>query len=498
MRAMSSGTDFTARQASRGAMVRDAIALLRRRWWIVVACVVLIPAAVYAYSARQPKTYEASVVVQPDPTTTTIGGDDQTPSADLAFTLKGYAGLGQVAGATARLLHRPYGAVGDLSATITSDTGWLTLTATAPTPRLAVDTANAYAAALTGYAREDGRRQLDRQIVGVRQSLPLTRDPLQRRDIRNSLTSLEIVRDATTRPLHVVAATSASRASPHPGRNAILALILAMLIAPALVMLVDRQDRRVRRPAELERLSGAALLASIPKQAFAAPAEPRARRAFQRLRDSVIFFDPDRRPTSVAIASPLADEGRTTVAVGLATSFARAGRRVVLVDGDMRAPSVAARMGMLATPGLSDVIAGHDLGAALRRVDGFEGELTVLPGGSPTGSPAELVGSEAMSELLVSLSEDFDFVVIDTPPLLVASGGLALVSRASGMVGVVRLNHTPRDAVRRMMPLVAGAGARVLGMVATDARLERGNVGSAEELDPHGHGRSARTEPAAV
>jgi succinoglycan biosynthesis transport protein ExoP len=496
VRSMPPGTDMRSRLASRGATVREVIALFRRRWWIVVACVVLIPAAVYAYSAQLPKTYEASVVVQPDPTATTVESGDKPQTDAFVGTLHGYAGLGQVAGATARLVHR--GVVSELTATLDTDTGWLTLTATAPTPRLAVDTANAYAAALAEYARHEGRRDLDRQIVGVQQSLPLTRDPVQRRDIRDTLASLEIIRDATTRPLHIVAPTSASRASPHPARNAILALILAVLIAPALVILVDRQDRKVRRPAELERLSGTSLLASIPKQAFASPGEPAARRAFQRLRDSVIFFDPDRRPTSVAIASPLAAEGRTTVAVGLATSFARSGRRVVLVDGDLRAPSVAARMGMLATPGLSDVLAGHDLGAALRRVDGFEGELTVLPGGSPSGQPAELLGSEAMSRLLASLSDDFDFVVIDTPPLLVTSGGLALVSRASGMVGVARLNHTPRDAVRRMMPLVAGADARVLGVVATEARLERGDVGSTEELDPHGRGPSAHREPAAV
>jgi len=480
--------------SSRGATVRDVMALFRRRWWIVLACVVLIPAAVYAYSGQLPRTYEATVVVQPDPTTTTTGGtDNDKATSDFVGTLQGYAGSGQVAGATGRLVH--HGTVGDLGATIDSDTGWLTLTATASTPGLAVETANAYAVALADYVRHQGRRQLESQIVGVQQSLPLTRDPLQRRDIRDTVAALTSLRNATTRPLHVVNATGASRASPHPGRNAVLALILAVLIAPVLAMLVDRQDRRIRRPAELERLSGAALLASIPKQAFAAPGEARARRAFQRLRDSLIFFDPDRRPTSVAIVSPLAGEGRTTVAVGLASSFADAGRRVVLVDADLRAPGVAARMGMLATPGLSDVLAGHDLGAALRRVDGYEGELTVLPGGSPSGRPAELLGSEAMAQLLASLSGDFDFVVIDTPPLLVTSGALALVSRASGMVGVGRLNHTPRDAVRRMTLIVAGAGARVLGSVATDARFEGGTREAAEKL---GHGRPPRGAPAAV
>src|SRR3954454_3392240 len=282
--AMSRGIDSRSRLASRGATVRDVIALFRRRWWVVVACVVLIPAAVYAYSAQLPRTYEASVVVQPDPTTTTVEGNEKPQSDEFIGTLQGYAGLGQVAGATARLAHRRDGVVGDLSATIDTDTGWLTLTATASTPRVAVETANAYAVALTGYVTHEGRRQLDRQIVGVQQSLSFTRDPVQRREIRNTLASLTIVRDATTRPLRVVNATSASRASPHPGRNAILALILAVLIAPALVILVDRQDRKVRRPAELERLSGTPPLASIPKQAFAAPADPRPRRAFQRLR----------------------------------------------------------------------------------------------------------------------------------------------------------------------------------------------------------------------
>jgi capsular exopolysaccharide synthesis family protein len=469
MRAIPPGTDSRSRLATRGATVRDVIALFRRRWWVVVACVVLIPAAVYAYSAHQPKTYEASVVVQPDPTTTAIGGTDQSPSENFVGTLEGYAGLGQVAGATARLMRRPYGDIGDLNANISTETGWLTLTATAASPSLAVSAANAYATALTNYVRGDARRQLDKQIVGVRQSLALTRNPVQRREVRDTLARLTAVRDATTRPLRVVASPHASKASPHPTRNAFLALLLAVLIAPALVVAVDRLDRTVRRPTELERLSGAALLAGVPKAAFAGAAGSRADRAFERLRDSLIFFDPDRRSDSVAVVSPLEDEGRTTVAVGLARSFARAGRQVMLVDADLRAPDVAARMDMLASPGLSDVLEGYDLNAAVRRVDGFEGELTVLPAGSSSQRPVELLGSEAMSRLLARLSEEFDFVVVDTAPLLVTGGALALVSRSSGVVAVGRLHQTPHDAVRRMMRMVADAGGRMLGVVATDA-----------------------------
>jgi polysaccharide biosynthesis transport protein len=487
-------SDFRARLAARGATVRDVAALLRRRWWVVVACVLLIPGGVYAYSARQAKTYQASVVLQPEPSPLAISGSAASSAQSVTAVLEGYAGLGQVASATARILHRPYSAVGELDASSSPETGWLTLTVTAATPRQAVDSANAYATALTTYVRHDARLQLEKQIVGVRQSLAVTRDPVQRRDTRDQLAALTALRDATTRPVRVVAATNASVASPHPSRNAILALILAVLIAPALVVMVDRLDRKVRRPTDLERLSGVPLLASIPKEAFTRPAGPRADRVFQRLRDSLIFFDPDRRPTSIAIVSPLAGEGRTTVATGLAVAFARAGRRVALVDADLRDPGVAGRMGMLAAPGLSDVIAGHDLDGALRRVEGFEGELAVLPAGSPSPQAAELLGSDEMSRLLAWLSEQFDFVVVDTAPLLVTSGAVGLVSRASGVLVLARLNHTPRDAVRRMIRMAAAADGRVLGVVATDARVERRifELVGEQKDDP------SRAQPAAV
>src|SRR4029078_1614690 len=125
-------------------------------------------------------------------------------------------------------------------------------------------------------------------------------------------------------------------ASPHPVRNGLLALLLAVLTAPALLVALKRSNRKLRTPADLERLGGAALLAGIHREAFAA-ARPdlAADSAFERLRDSLIFLDPDRRPRTFAIISPLAGDGRTTVATGLAATFARGGRRVVLVDADL-------------------------------------------------------------------------------------------------------------------------------------------------------------------
>jgi tyrosine-protein kinase len=295
------------------------------------------------------------------------------------------------------------------------------------------------------------------------------RDSTQRSEIMNSVASLTALRDATTKPVTVVSAGDAGVASPHPGRNALLALIVAALLAPALMLLFDRQDRTLRRPPELEPVFGAPLLAHIPKEAFADTSGQRAAGAFQRLRDTLVYSDRRSAPDTIAIASALADEGRSTVATGLAWSFARVGKRVLLVDADTRAPTVAARVGVPSAPGLSDVILGHGLRDALHRVERFDGTLTVMPAGSVPAGAAELLDADGVSRLLTRLSSDHDFVVIDTGPLLVTNGALGLVAGASGFVAVARLDHTPRDAVHRMMRIAASAGGRVLGVVATGA-----------------------------
>jgi capsular exopolysaccharide synthesis family protein len=456
---------------TRGGAMRDAAALLRRRWWVVAACVLVIPGAVYLYTARLQKTYEAAAIVQPQPAVSTGAGGTQPTSQANTGVLGGYAGSSQVTGATLKSLRPPSGSVGALTSSFDENTGLITLTASATTPRLAVDAARAYGRALVRYVGVNVRRQLDTQISGARHTLAATRDPVDRRAVRDTLSSLTAFREAAVAPVSVVSTGDARVASPHPGRNALLALILALLISPALVVLVDRFDRTLRRPTELERVGGHTLLARIPRVAFGSGRDgPRAVRAFQRLRDSVIFFDPDHRPDTIAIVSPLEGEGRTTVAVGLARSLADAGRHVALVDADLRDPGVASRTAVRATPGLSDVLQDRgDLEGILCLIDGFEGRLTVLPAGSPSPLGAELLGSKQMASLLAWLSERHDFVVIDTSPFLASTGTLALVARTSGVVAVARLNQTPRDAVRRMVRIATAGGGRILGAVATGA-----------------------------
>jgi non-specific protein-tyrosine kinase len=315
---------------------------------------------------------------------------------------------------------------------------------------------------------------LDTQIAAARRSLAVTQDSAVRRQITESLSNMLGLRETTAAPLRVVRPAEAGVASPHPVRNALLALLLAILVAPALLIALEPFDRRLRKPADLERIVGVGLLAGIPGEAFGAVRQELAEvRAFERLRDGLIYLDPDRRPRTVAIISPLGGDGRTTVATGLAASFARSGKRIVLVDADLNTSRVAELTGVPHTPGLADVLNGHDLDTALHRPAAFEGELTVLPAGSPAHWASELLGSSEMSRLLKQLSERFDFILIDTAPFLATSGPLALAGQVPGVVALARLNHTPRDAVGRMMRIATAAGGHVVGVVATDVGPER-------------------------
>jgi len=450
--------------------VSDAAVLLLRRATIALLCVLPLPILVYVYSAQLPKEYRASLIAQLDRTAPSRNAERLIPERTEEFVVAS-AKAQPVAAATARRLGERYSSVGGWSAGLDERAGWLTLSATAPSPRVAIDGVNANFTALADYTEAAGQRQLRAAIAAVRQTRAATRDPIQRQQAADTLSELKAAQEAPSRPLRVVQApTGAEAIAPNPLRNAVLAVLLSVLLVPVVALVLARFDRRVRTPAQLERLTGTDLLATIPDEVFVTgPTGPRARPGLERLRDSLLF-SPDRRVDTVAVVSPLGAEGRTSVATGLALAYARAGRRVVLVDADGRGPGVAGRMRVPASPGLSDAIAGHDVDDALHPVGGAHGDLRVLPAGSPSPRFSETIGSPRMSDLLNRLARRCDVVVIDTAPLLKASHTLAVVARVSGIVAVARVNRTPRDGVRRMIRITRSGGVRVVGVVATGVK----------------------------
>jgi capsular exopolysaccharide synthesis family protein len=466
---------------------REALRLIRRRGWIMLVCLIVIPLGIYEFTNSRPKVFEASTLLQVAGAadTTGLGPDFATPQSNIQ-AIAAFVKTSAVTEEAARRMNvTPASIAGSVSASADEDTGFITISATAPTAARAEAIANAYGAALNATRAERGTARVNQAIAQTQKQLQATpkRDIQGRSQLNEKLQQLQTLRAAQAQNLQVLQrATGATQIAPHPRRNATVGILLALLVGAGLILLLERADRRLRDPEDLEGLTGLPFLATIPHEAFPGQGEdPEVDEAFQTLRNTLTYFNADEPLTSIAVTSGLKGEGKTTVAVNLALAYAAFGKRVVLVDTDLRKPDVAARLGLPERTGLSDVLAGNtSLEDAFQEIDRFGHGLRVLPAGPIPPNPSALLGSLRMGALIGELAEDADVVVLDSTPLLMVSDAYPLLDKVSGVLALARLDSTPRDAIRRMVHITTSAGANVLGLVATDAKMSR--------LTGHGYG----------
>jgi len=247
-----------------------------------------------------------------------------------------------------------------------------------------------------------------------------------------------------------------------------------MLGAFALIFLVEFFDRRVKSPDDLRADLGLHILGLVPAMSkkllkritglVSRDAPPRMSEAFRAIRTSIVFaLDPD-EPRVIAITSPEPGEGKTFVSTNIAVVLAQTGGRTLLIDGDMRRSRVHEVFGERPDPGLSDVLAGKvDWRAAIRQSD--VSNLSVMPGGSACENPAELLGSRAFTELLATAGREFEWVLIDTPPVLAVTDACLVANVVSGVVFVVGAEMTGRHVAQAALDQLAGARGRVIGAI---------------------------------
>jgi polysaccharide biosynthesis transport protein len=268
-------------------------------------------------------------------------------------------------------------------------------------------------------------------------------------------------------------------------------VLVGLLIGLGLAFLLERMDSRIKGPDDLEEIYRAPLLGVAPlssalarrgkhgdgKGAALSPAETEA---FNLIRAHLRFFNVDHDLRTIAIGSASPSDGKTTIARHLAEAAAMLGGRVLLLEADLRQPTLTQQLGLPAGPGLADVLIG-----AISMEDGIQQvemqassgpeldrhRLDVLPAGSMRPpNPGELVESRAMGEVLERAKLRYDLVVIDTPPLTAVSDGLALLSRVDGLILVGWVEHSPRDAAVRLRRVLESSDAPVLGVVANGAK----------------------------
>ncbi len=266
------------------------------------------------------------------------------------------------------------------------------------------------------------------------------------------------------------AVTPSKPIAPNPLRNMALATVLGLLAGVGLAFVVDSLDQSIKSREELEHL-GFHVLGAIPtldtegdEIHLEHDTQGVGGEAFRKLRTSVGFLGVDNPVKVVLVTSAVAQEGKTTVALNLASAYALGGFRTLLVEADLRRPSLHRVYGMFGTRGLTTAIVGSvALEEAILHTE--TRNLSVLLAGAIPPNPVELLSSEQLLDVVTRIRLMFDVVVIDSPPLAPVADPAALAGRCDGVVVVARAGKTDRRRLMDSARIVERAGGRLLGIV---------------------------------
>jgi tyrosine-protein kinase Etk/Wzc len=281
-------------------------------------------------------------------------------------------------------------------------------------------------------------------------------------------------------------AQGANQTKPNVRSSLSFGLMLALALAIGTVFAAEYLDTSVHGPSGLVR-RGFSILGSIPQLSTAGrpwrrrredltshlithtDADSSGAEAFRMLRTNLAFAGIERPLRTIAVTSPGPNEGKSTVAVNLASVLAQAGSRVLLVDADMRHPMLHNVFKHKKKPGLTDLVISNSSPDQAISATGLDG-LFCLPCGTIPPSPADLLSLTATRALLKRLAGEYDYVVIDTPPVLVAADSPVIGTLADTTIMVVRDGRTAREAIDHAHTAMLGVGARLSGLVLNEAK----------------------------
>jgi succinoglycan biosynthesis transport protein ExoP len=276
---------------------------------------------------------------------------------------------------------------------------------------------------------------------------------------------------------------------PNIPRNLSFAFVLGLATGVGLAFLLEGLDNTIRTTEQAQMISGLAPLGMIPLGSRSTREGPSSQRlviasskeavelvtqvrpqsqmaeSYRALRTSLLLSSLGAPPKVIMVTSALPQEGKTTTSINCAVVLAQKGVRVLLIDADLRRPSIHKTLGMGPRSGLSNVLTGSiKLEQAITRTAVLP-SLHVLPAGTPPPNPAELLASPNMRDMLAQLREQFDHIVMDTPPALSVTDAVVLSQRADAVVLVIRSGQTTKQALRRARDILARVNARVVGVL---------------------------------
>ncbi len=521
--------------------LRSYLDVLWRRKWMILLLVVVATGAAYVYSIRQPKQYAAGAELiyekQLD-ISNPLTGQSYTDANERYVQLASVASIIaspelqeraarelQQTGAPTTGFEVESEVVGsEAGGSVAATSNVVRITATSEDPELAAAAANAYAASYVTYRKETVKTQILGVIEAIRAKLATYQGAARQSTdflvLQQRLQDLQLLRTTATGNFRVLvpATVPDSPFSPRPLLNALLGLAVGLLLGIGLAFLLEQFDTRVRRTDEVAAILRQPILGRIPRishqlltegavVAIKHPDGPVAE-SFRMVRTNLEFLAVDQPMRSVLVTSCVQGEGKSVAVANLAVTLTMTGKKVVVVDADLRRPRQHEYFGLTNERGLSTVASGRDkLFDTLVPVDvahfqngqatpdfsawaegtDARSRLYVLPSGPIPPNPGEIVASQRLSAIIDQLAFEADIVLVDTPAMLPVGDTSAIAPKVDGLIFLVDMHVIKKPQLVTAAEQLARLPVRMLGAV---VRVDGAGGRYAASYGGYGYGSS--------
>jgi capsular exopolysaccharide synthesis family protein len=425
--------------------LREVLHALRVSWWLPVMGALVGGGLALALSLLQTPLYTASTQLFVSVTDSSSTSDVLQGSQFSQQRVASYAQLLTGEEMAGRVVQRlgldltPDELRQELSATAVADTVLIDVTVTDPSPRRAQQIADAVGQEFPGFVD-------DLEASGQNGASPVKVTVTDRPDLPSSASS------------------------PSTLRNIALGALAGLVLGAGLAIVRTRLDRSVRDPEEAARLAGAPVIGTVlrddglvKRHTIDRGTTSRTAEDYRQLRTNLQFLSVDEPPKVIMISSAVPSEGKTTVTVNLALALSDAGRKVAIVEADLRRPKVTRYLGMVGDVGLTNVLAGNADMEDVTQL--YRDNLAVIAAGPLPPNPGELLGSSHMASIVDKLRASHDYVLVDAPPLLPVADSSALAVIMDGVLLSVRYGSTTKEQFQQAAATLERVGAKTLGVI---------------------------------
>lgn len=471
--------------------------VLQERWLLIVAAVLISVLGAVVFSLSSAKSYQAEAVLEVTP----VGRDDGTftgisvvreaadPSRDIE-TIAGAINTQPVYDEAARLLETTGGAPAGISANAVpvANSFLISVLAESSNATDSARIATAFAAAMINVRNKSFNEQVGQAIESLRASLlDAPADSSARASVEERIVALRTLQGGPDPSLKLVTEAAVPTSPDSPGLMLVIiaGLLIGLFWGSGAALIADSLLSRVRRETQLRENFDLPVLSRVPTPksdnvgvAALSPRDldPAAMEGYRTLRQNLEMLrrnaDPGR---TVAFTSAEPSDGKTTSAINTAAALAESGYRVILIDLDMRRPSIGGTLGLTSINGTADVLTGRTLlEDALVTAGGYDGNLSILLSDTVDRPRIELITKNAIGELLQTAQSRCDFVIVDTAPLGVVADALPIVAAADDVFVSVRRGHTQLTGLRRLIDTLAYHDVPARGFVLVGAERDRG------------------------